>query len=64
MAIACCCNLYLSVWQLHLSWMGNLDPLSYLGFALLHTTSDDEKDQVDFVKIMFHLNDLILNEFA
>ncbi len=44
--------------------MGNLDPLSYLGFALLCTTSDDEKDQVDFVEIKFHLNDFILNEFA
>jgi hypothetical protein len=44
------------MWQLHLSWIGNLDPLSYLGFALLHTTSDDEKDQVDFVEIKFHLH--------
>jgi hypothetical protein len=45
-------------------WTGNLDPLSYLGFALLCTTSDDEKDRVDFVKLKFHLNDSILNESA
>jgi hypothetical protein len=36
---------------------------SYLGFALLHSTSDDEKDQVDFVEIKFDLSDLVLNAF-
>jgi hypothetical protein len=38
----------------------------HLGFALLHITNDDEllKKMNYFVKIKFHLNDLILNEFS